>query len=147
MGMVLWLTIIHLYSNNFQIRPFLFSTISLNESFFVSSISPIYIISDYSIFIWAFQVVLVVKNLPANAGDARDLGLIPGLGRCLEQEMATCSSIFPGKSHGERSLVSYSSWGQTVRHNCGTEHTCSTILNIYHKRRKNFLSMSETSVK
>ena len=29
----------------------------------------------------ASQVVLVVKNLPANAGDIRDLGLIPGLGR------------------------------------------------------------------
>ena len=29
----------------------------------------------------ASQVVLVVKNLPANAGDIRDPGLIPGLGR------------------------------------------------------------------
>ena len=28
-----------------------------------------------------FQVVLVVKNLPANAGDAGDMGLIPGSGR------------------------------------------------------------------
>ena len=27
------------------------------------------------------QVVLVVKNLPANAGDTRDVGLIPRLGR------------------------------------------------------------------
>ena len=27
------------------------------------------------------QVVLVVKNPPANAGDARDVGLIPGSGR------------------------------------------------------------------
>ena len=26
----------------------------------------------------------MVKNLPANAGDARDMGLIPGLGRSLE---------------------------------------------------------------
>ena len=26
-------------------------------------------------------MVLVVKNLPANAGDARDLGLIPGSGK------------------------------------------------------------------
>ena len=26
-------------------------------------------------------MVLVVENLPANAGDVRDLGLIPGLGR------------------------------------------------------------------
>ena len=28
-----------------------------------------------------FSGALVVKNLPANAGDARDTGLIPGLGR------------------------------------------------------------------
>ena len=28
----------------------------------------------------AFQVVLVVKNLPANAGDIRDMGLIPRSG-------------------------------------------------------------------
>ena len=31
-----------------------------------------------------------VKNPPANAGD---MGLIPGLGRSLEKEMATHSSI------------------------------------------------------
>jgi len=30
---------------------------------------------------WASQVVLVVKNLPANAGDIRNAGSIPGLGR------------------------------------------------------------------
>ena len=30
---------------------------------------------------WASQVVLVVKNLPANAGDIRDVGSIPGLER------------------------------------------------------------------
>ena len=30
---------------------------------------------------WAAQVVLVVKNLPANAGNIREVGLIPGLGR------------------------------------------------------------------
>ena len=29
----------------------------------------------------ASQVVLMVKNPPANAGDTRDSGLIPGLGR------------------------------------------------------------------
>ena len=62
--------------------------------------------------IWASQVALVVKNLPANAGDLRDLGSIPGLGKspggglgnplqysCLE------------KSHGQRSLVGYSPQG------------------------------------
>ena len=31
----------------------------------------------------ASQVGLVVKNPPANAGDLRDLGSIPGLGRSL----------------------------------------------------------------
>ena len=36
----------------------------------------------------AFQVVLVVKNLPANAGDIREEGSIPGLGRS------------PGGGHG-----------------------------------------------
>ena len=30
---------------------------------------------------WASQVAQVVKNLPANAGDIRDTGSIPGLGR------------------------------------------------------------------
>ena len=32
---------------------------------------------------WASQVALVVKNLPANAGDIKDTGSIPGLGRSL----------------------------------------------------------------
>ena len=51
---------------------------------------------QYDYFIYfngAFQVALVVKNLPANAGDARDAGLIPGSGRFLEKEMATHFSI------------------------------------------------------
>ena len=34
--------------------------------------------------VWAFQVALVVKNLPADAGDTRDMGSIPGLGRSPE---------------------------------------------------------------
>ena len=39
---------------------------------------------------WASQVVLVVKNPLANAGDTRDMGLTPGLGR------------FPGEGNGWR---------------------------------------------
>ena len=41
----------------------------------------------------ASQVALVVKNLPANAGELRDAALIPGSGRSLEEGMATHSSI------------------------------------------------------
>ena len=37
---------------------------------------------------WASQVILVVKNMPANAEDVRDVGLISGLGRS------------PGGGHG-----------------------------------------------
>ena len=29
--------------------------------------------------LWASQVALVVKNLPANAGNIRDMGFVPGL--------------------------------------------------------------------
>ena len=32
------------------------------------------------------QVALVVKSLPANAGDLRDIGSIPGSGRSPEEE-------------------------------------------------------------
>ena len=39
------------------------------------------------------QVVLVIKNPAANAGDIRDASSIPGLARSLEEEMVTYSSI------------------------------------------------------
>ena len=45
--------------------------------------------------VWVYrasQVVLVVKNLPANAGDIGDTRLIPGLGRS------------PGGEHGNSLL-------------------------------------------
>ena len=38
-------------------------------------------------------MLLVVKNMSANAGDTRDMGLIPGSGRSLEEGKATNSSI------------------------------------------------------
>ena len=50
----------------------------------------------------------MVKNPPVNAGD---VGLTPGSGRPLEEEMATHSRILAGESHGQRSLLGYSPWG------------------------------------
>ena len=47
--------------------------------------------------IWASVVALVVKNPPASAGDVRDVGLMPGLGRSPEEGMVTHSSIFAWK--------------------------------------------------
>ena len=46
----------------------------------------------------ASQDVLEVRNLPANAGDIRDTGLIPGWEDPLEEGMATHSSILTWRS-------------------------------------------------
>ena len=66
--------------------------------------------------IGASLVAQPVKNLPASAGDARDPGSIPGLGRFLEKETATSSSILawkiprteePGGQHHISPLLSH----------------------------------------
>ena len=46
------------------------------------------LLATLEIYSRASQVVLVVKNLPATAGDVRDMGSIPGSGRS------------PGERHG-----------------------------------------------
>ena len=61
----------------------------------------------YSCYVlWTSQVVLVVKNLPVNAGDGGEVGSVPGYEDPLEEGTATHS-----KSHGQRSLASYSPQG------------------------------------
>ena len=45
----------------------------------------------------ASQVALVVKSLPASAGDVRDSGLIPGSGRSPEGGVTAHSSILAQK--------------------------------------------------
>ena len=54
----------------------------------------------------------MVKNPPANAGDARDSGSIPRWGRFPGAGNGNpLQNFFPGKFHGQRSLVGYSPWG------------------------------------
>ena len=58
----------------------------------------------------ASQVALVIKNLPANAGDIRDF---PGSGRCPGGGNGNpLQLLLPGESHGQRNLVGYSPWGR-----------------------------------
>jgi len=61
-----------------------------------------------------FPGILVVKNPPANV----DVGLIPGVGRSLEKEMVTHSSILVWEIlwKEEPSRLQYM-WSQRVRHN------------------------------
>ena len=58
---------------------------------------------------WTFQEALVVKNTFANAGDTRDVGLIPGLERSPGRKWQPTPVFLPGKPHGHRSP------GATVR--------------------------------
>ena len=57
----------------------------------------------------ASQVALVAKNPPANAGNIRDTGLIPGSGRSPGEGNGNC--YLAGESHGQKSLVGYRPWG------------------------------------
>ena len=48
-----------------------------------------------------FPDATVIKNLPANAGDSRVSGLIPGLGRYPGVGNGNLAPVFlPGESHG-----------------------------------------------
>ena len=60
-------------------------------------------------------MVLVVKNQPGNVGDRRDMGSIPGSGRC-----PGVGVFLPGESHWQRSLAGYSPWGPRVGHDWAT---------------------------
>ena len=56
----------------------------------------------------ASQMALVLKNLPANAGDIRDEGLVPSSGRSPGGGQGEHTPVFlPGESQGQRSLVGY----------------------------------------
>ena len=73
---------------------------------------------------YSFPSGSVIKDPPANTGDARDTGSTPGVEDPLEEEMATHFMFLPGKSHGQRSLsamvhVVAKSWTQ-LRHWAGS---------------------------
>ena len=49
----------------------------------------------------------MVKNLPANAGDTRDVSLTLGPEDPLERKWLPSPVFLPGKLHGQRSIVVY----------------------------------------
>ena len=60
---------------------FFFLTLSTTLYCFPVYVGGLYLCDAGLIFNWACQVALIVKNPLANAGDIRDSGSIPGLGR------------------------------------------------------------------
>ena len=72
----------------------------------------------------------VVKNLPVNTGD---MGSIPGSGKIPWRKKWQPTPVFlPVKSHGQRSLVSYSPWGH--KESDMTEYACMYIHTHTHTR-------------
>ena len=67
-----------------------------------------YYITLYIVILGATEVVLEVKNMPANAGDIRDAGSIPGLGRSPGEGPLVFLSP---ESHGQGSLAGYGPQG------------------------------------
>ena len=60
----------------------------------------------------------IIKNLPASAGDARDLGPIPGAGISLGEGIATHSSILAWEIPWTEEPGGLQSMGlQRIRHN------------------------------
>ena len=57
--------------------------------------------------IWELQVAPVVRNPPANAGDTRDVGSIPGLRRSPGEGNGNPLQYSFLGNHGQRSLVGY----------------------------------------
>ena len=55
----------------------------------------------------------MVKNPPANAGDARDVGWDPWVRKIPWRRKWLPTLVFlPGESDGQRSLAGYSLWGR-----------------------------------
>ena len=78
--------------------------------------------------LWALQVVLGVKNLPANARDVRDMGLIPGLGKSPGRENAPHSSILSWKIPWAEEAGKLQSMGPQKKFR--QDWTCTHIINI-----------------
>ena len=54
-------------------------------------------------------MILVVKNPPGNAGDIRNMGFDPWVGKIPRRRAWQPTPVFlPGESHGQRSLASES---------------------------------------
>ena len=74
-------------------------------------------LSEFHILYVGFPGGTVVKNPPANAGDTREAGSIPGSGRSLKKEIATPSSILAWEISRIKELGWLQSMGlQIVRH-------------------------------
>ena len=81
-------------------------------------------------------MALVVKNPPANPGDTRPTGLIPGSGRFpWWRKWQPTPALLSGESHGQRSLVGYRPWDH--KESDTTEHSSWVLMPLLNWSAKN----------
>ena len=85
----------------------------------------------------AFQVALVAKNLPANAGGVKRCRFDPWVWEIPWRKKWLPTPVFlSGESHGQRSLMGYSPWGhKELNMNEGQSMTALRV----GRREKDFL--------
>ena len=108
----------------FQARVLEWGAIAYSAKLYPTLCYPIECITEYT-FVratdWASQVMLVVKNPSANAGDMR-CEFNPWVGKIPWRRAQRPTLVFlSGESHGQRNLVSYSP--QSCKELCMTEGT------------------------
>ena len=105
-------------------------SLSYLQFYFISSFL-LHVCHKSIIYIWSSQLALVVLNLPANAGDIRDAGLIPqvgkiplGLGMAIHFSIIAWRIPWTKESSGLQSIAS-----QVVGHDLKKLrlHTCPNI--------------------
>ena len=108
------------------------------------------------LWIWAFkasQVALVVKNLPANAGDVKWYGFDPSIRKIPWRRAWQLTPVFlPGESRGQRSLAGCSyrvtdSWTQLKELRTHTwEFKMCSMASLVAQRLKRLPIVQETRV-
>ena len=83
----------------------------------------------------------VVKNLPANAGGARDMGLIPGSGRSPKEgngNLLQCSCL--ENSMDKEAWLGYSPWDCRIGHDWVISHASKVMLKILQARLQQYVN-------
>ena len=121
-----WLHLVWWSLSSFMLLQKLLQKTLFNYFLWLSNI-PLYICITSSF--QGFPDGTVVKNPLADAsGDTGDGGLFLSLPQemredSLEKKMATHSVFLPGKSHGQKSMADYSSWGRKELDMTACTHT------------------------
>ena len=84
----------------------------------------------------ASLVAQMVKNPPANTGDMRDMGSIPGLGRSPGGGHGNpLQNSCLKNPHGEKSLAGYSPWGHKESDTWGHKESTERLSTAQKKLR------------